>query len=142
MTPRVFAVGAIALVLGSGCGRISSHFSGHTVTRKGTVAAVPPAGPVGTAFTLRAGGLKPGEAMTFEVDPPKGRPFIGPSHTAGPDGIVTSTYTPQTGDTPGNYKLKATGDQGTRATATLVVQPGQATTTTSTTTRTTATRHR
>jgi len=124
-----------ALLVVPACGRITGHFSSHTVTRKGTVAAVPPSGPVGTAFSLRAGGLQPGEAMTFEVDPPKGKPFIGPSHTAGADGTVTATYTAQSGDTPGTYKLKATGDHGTRATATLMVVPGQATTTTTTTRR-------
>ena len=124
-----------ALLVAPACGRISGHFSSHTVTRKGTVSADPPSGPVGTAFTLKAGGLKPGEAMTFEVDPPKGQRFIGPSHTAGPDGIVTATYTAQAGNAPGSYKLKATGDMGTRASATLTIVPGQATTTTSTTIR-------
>src|SRR5947209_16816137 len=138
MGSRVFAASILLLAIGAGCGRIGSHFSGHDTSRKGTLAAVPPAGPVGTAFALQAGGLKPGEAMTFEVDPPKGKPFIGPPHTAGPDGAVSSTFTPQAGDTPGTYKLKATGDMGTRATGTLTIQPGPAPTTTTTTTR----RHR
>ena len=129
---RVLGVGAILLLVGPGCGRITSHFSSHDTSRKGTLSAVPPAGPVGTAFALSATGLKPGEAMTFEIDPPKGKPFIGPPHTAGPDGAVTSTFTPQSGDTPGTYKLKATGDHGTRATTTLVIDPGSATTTTTT----------
>ena len=135
MASRVVVIGALVLMLGTGCGRLTGHFSSHTVTRKGTVSADPPSGPVGTAFTLKAGGLKPGEAMTFEVDPPKGQRFIGPSHTAGPDGIVTATYTAQAGNAPGSYKLKATGDMGTRASATLTIVPGQATTTTSTTIR-------
>ena len=135
---RALSVGALLLVVGAGCGRISSHFSGHDTTRKGTLSAVPPAGPVGTAFALQAGGLKPGEAMTFEIDPPKGHPFIGPPHTAGPDGTVSSTYTPQTGDEPGTYNLKATGDHGTRASATLVVVAGSAPAPTTPTT----TRHR
>jgi len=132
MASRVFSASVVVLLLGVGCGRISSHFSGHDTGRKGTLTAVPPTGPVGTAFALRAAGLKPGEAMTFEIDPPKGHPFIGPPHTAGPDGAVTSTFTPQAGDAPGTYKLKATGDRGTRATATLVIEPGSATTTTTT----------
>jgi hypothetical protein len=135
---RVLGIAAILLVAGSGCGRVTSHFSSHDTSRKGTMSAVPPSGPVGTAFALHAAGLKPGEAMTFEVDPPKGKPFIGPPHTAGPDGTVSSTFTPQAGDTPGTYKLKATGDMGTRATGTLVIEPGAAPTTTTTTTR----RHR
>ena len=135
----LLAASAVLLVAPA-CGRITSHFSDHTATRKGTLSAVPPSGPVGTAFSLRAGGLKPGEAMTFEVDPPKGQKFIGPAHTAAADGTVTATYTAQAGDTPGTYKLKATGDHGTRAEATLEVVPGQATTTT--TARTATTRRR
>ena len=123
------AAAVLLVVAASGCGRISSHFSGHTVTRKGTVSATPPAGGVGTAFALRAGGFLPGEALTFEIDPPKGRPFIGPAHTAAPDGSATGTYTPQGGDPPGTYTLKATGDRGTRASASLVVE-GSATPTT------------
>jgi hypothetical protein len=123
-------VAAALLMIGAGCGRISSHFSGHDTTRKGTLSVVPSAGPAGTAFTLQAGGLKPGEAMTFEVDPPNGHAFIGPPHTAGPDGHVSSTYTPQTGDAAGTYRLKATGDHGTRAAATLVVVAAGTTTTT------------
>jgi hypothetical protein len=119
---RLFITGLVAM-LAPGCGRISGHFSGHTVTRKGTVSAVPSTGAAGTAFSLRAAGLKPGESMTFEIDPPKGRPFIGPPHTAGPDGTVTSTYTPQPADPPGTYKLMATGAQGTRATSSLTVAP-------------------
>jgi hypothetical protein len=131
---RLLGIAAVLLVVATGCGRVTSHFSSHDTSRKGTLAAVPPSGPVGTAFALQAGGLKPGEAMTFEVDPPKGNPFIGPPHTAGPDGTVSSTFTPQAGDTPGTYKLKATGDMGTRATGTLVIQPGPPPTTTTTTT--------
>lgn len=122
-------VAAALLVMSASCGRISSHFSGHNTARKGALSAVPSAGPVGTVFNLKASGLTPGEAMTFEVDPPKGHPFIGPPHTAGPDGTVSSTYTPQGGDAPGTYKLKATGDRGTRATATLSVVAGSTTTT-------------
>ena len=123
-------VAAALLVVSASCGRITRHFSGHDTTHKGALSAVPSAGPVGTVFNLKASGLKPGEAMTFEVDPPKGHPFIGPPHTAGPDGTVSSTYTPQGGDAPGTYALKATGDRGTRATATLSVVAGSTTTTT------------
>jgi hypothetical protein len=59
--------------------------------------------------------------MTFEVDPPNHKRFVGPSHTAGPDGRVTSVYTPQTGDPPGTYVVKAVGSRGTRASGQLVV---------------------
>ena len=62
--------------------------------------------------------------MTFEIDIPGRTRFVGPSHTAGPDGRVTSTYTPLTGDPPGTYQVKAVGSRGTRASATLVVVGG------------------
>jgi len=81
----------------------------------------PPNGAVGTAFSLTAGGFRPGEPMTFEVDIPNRPRFVGPSHTAGPDGRVTSIYTPLTGDPPGIYQVKAVGSRGTRATGTLSV---------------------
>lgn len=114
-----------SLVLLPGCSRISRHFSGGGVkTRKGTLTVAPANGPVGTAFSLTAGGFRPGEPLTFEIDIP-GRPrFVGPSHTAGPDGRVASTYTPLTGDPPGTYQIKAVGSRGTRASASLVVVGG------------------
>jgi hypothetical protein len=95
----------------------------HTVaTRNGTLTVAPPSGSVGTSFSLTAGGFRPGEPMTFEIDIPGRAKFVGPSHTAAPDGTVSSTYKPQTGDPPGTYQLKAVGSQGTRAQATLLIQ--------------------
>jgi hypothetical protein len=76
---------------------------------------------VGTAFSLSAGGFKPGEPMTFEVDVPNRPRFVGPSHTADPAGAVSSKYTPQNGDPPGTYVVKAVGSRGTRAQGQIVV---------------------
>jgi hypothetical protein len=59
--------------------------------------------------------------MTFEIDVPGQKPFIGPAHTAAADGSVTSSYMPQTGDPPGAYQVKAVGAKGTRAQTTLVI---------------------
>ena len=59
--------------------------------------------------------------MTFEIDIPGQHPFVGPAHTAGADGTVTSAYQPLPADPPGTYQLKAVGSQGTRASATLTV---------------------
>ena len=122
--PAAVVLGAViaCLALTPACSRISNHFSGSSPTRKGTLSASPPAGPVGTTFSLTAGGFKPGEPMTFEIDPPKGARFIGPSHTAGPDGRVTTTYVPQAGNSPGTYHLKAVGSQGTRAQGQLTLE--------------------
>ena len=117
----ILAIPSLALL--PACGRITSHFSGHsTPTRHGTLTVSPVAGSVGATFTLTAGGLKPAEPMTFEIDPPKGAHFVGPSHTAGADGQVTATYVSQHNDSPGTYHVKAVGSQGTRAEAQLVLQ--------------------
>jgi len=110
---------ASAVLLSPGCGVRHRLFGGGSVTRKGTLTVSPPRGAVGTSFSLTATGFRPGEPMTFEVDPPKRKRFVGPSHNAGPDGKVASVYTPQPGDPPGAYVVKATGSRGTRAQARL-----------------------
>jgi hypothetical protein len=94
----------------------------HTIaTRTGTLTVTPASGKVGTSFSLTAGGFRPGEALTFEVDIPGRTAFIGPSHTADPSGAVTSTYVPLSGDPAGVYTIKAVGNEGTKAQATLTV---------------------
>lgn len=94
----------------------------HTVAnRKGTLTVTPASGAVGASFTLNAGGFLPGEAMTFEIDVPNKTKFVGPSHTVNPQGTVSSTYVPQTGDPTGVYTVIAAGNEGTRAQATLTV---------------------
>lgn len=124
---RVVAVAALvglaALLLAPGCGRLTRHFSGGggPPSRKGSLTAAPASGPIGTAFSLTAGGFRPGEPMTFEIDIPSHPRFVGPSHTAAPDGTVTSTYTPLKGDPPGTYQIKAVGSLGTRAETALIV---------------------
>jgi hypothetical protein len=98
----------------------------HTIkSRQGTLAVTPPAGKAGASFTLTAGGFRPGEAMTFEIDapPPSKSHFVGPSHVADAQGAVTSTYIPQSGDPPGVYQVVAVGNQGTRAQGTLTIRP-------------------
>ncbi len=121
-TPAVVVALGLVLLVTPACGRLSRHFSGGgTPTRKGTLTAAPPSGPVGTAFSLTAGGFKPGEPMTFEIDIPAHPRFVGPSHAAAPDGTVTSTYTPLKGDPPGVYQIKAVGSLGTRAQTALTV---------------------
>jgi hypothetical protein len=118
----VVVIAVLAILATPACSRISRHFGGgSTPTRKGTLTVTPPSGTVGTAFSLSAGGFKPGEPMTFEVDVPNRPRFVGPSHTADPGGAVSSKYTPQNGDPPGTYVVKAVGSQGTRAQGQIVV---------------------
>ena len=117
---------AAAVLVTPACGVRERIFGGGSPTRKGTLAVVPPSGPAGTAFTLNAGGLRPGEAMTFEIDIPHKAKYVGPPHTAGPDGKVTATYTAQAGNPAGVYRVKAVGVQGTRAEANVTIVPGGA----------------
>jgi hypothetical protein len=111
------------ICLAPACTRITRHFSGGSgvKARVGTLTITPPAGKAGVPFALAAAGFRPGEAMTFEVDIPGRPPFIGPSHVADAQGLVASTYVPLAGDPPGAYMVKAVGNQGTKAQATLTV---------------------
>lgn len=120
---------AAALVAAPACGLKRRVFGGGTPTRKGTIAITPASGPAGTAFSLTAAGFLAGEGMTFEIDIPRHPRFVGPPHTAGPDGKVTSTYMPAADDPAGSYRIKAVGSRGTRAEATLVVMAGPTTST-------------
>jgi hypothetical protein len=70
---------------------------------------------------LMAGGFRPGESMTFEIDGPNKIHFVGNPHTADPTGMVTATYTPQSTDPAGVYTVLAVGNQSTRAQGTLTV---------------------
>ncbi len=118
----VIVIVVLAMLATPACSRISRHFSGGGApTRKGTLTVKPASGGVGTAFSLNAAGFLPGEPMTFEVDIPSRPRFRGPSHTADPAGAVSSTYTPQNGDPPGTYVVKAVGSRGTRAQSQIVV---------------------
>ncbi len=118
--PRSFLSLAVVLVLAlapAACG-----LRHHTIkTRLGTLMVTPPSGKVGASFALTAGGFRPGEAMTFEIDSPTKVKFVGPSHTAGADGLVSTTYVPQTGDPPGVYTVLAVGNEGTRVQGTITV---------------------
>ncbi len=112
------------LLMAPACTRLRHHISGGgggAKTRPGTLTVTPPSGKVATPFSLTAGGFRPGEAMTFEIDLPNKSRFVGPSHTADPQGTVTSTYMPLSGDPPGLYQVMAVGNQGTRAQTSLTV---------------------
>jgi hypothetical protein len=104
---------------------------GKSSGRTGTLSVTPGSGAAGSPFTLSAAGFLPSEAMTFEIDPPNKTRFVGPAHTAGADGKVSSTYTPSTVNPPGTYTVKAVGVRGTRATAQFTVTSGGAGATTS-----------
>jgi hypothetical protein len=62
--------------------------------------------------------------MTFEIDAPNHTRFVGPSHVAGPDGRVASSYTPLKGDPVGDYAVIAVGSRGTRANGHITVVAG------------------
>ena len=76
------------------------------------VTVTPDGGHAGEVFTLTMTGAQPGEAVTFTIHGPSGRPFTGPPHSASPEGLVTAEYE-SSGDGPGTYIVVATGDRGT-----------------------------
>lgn len=107
----------LVLVLAPACG-----LRHHTIKgRLGTLTVTPASGKVGASFVLTAVGFRPGEAMTFEIDSPTKVKFVGPSHTADAQGMVSTTYIPQSGDQPGVYTVLAVGNQGTKAQGTITV---------------------
>jgi LysM repeat protein len=97
----------------------------------GQVLTIPPEVPIrltvkpakvapGGSADLALSGAQPGERITFQIQTPTGS-FTGPAHVAGADGTVTATYSVNATDPAGNYLVVARGDQGTSATAALVV---------------------
>ena len=124
---RVPAATIVLALASTGCSALHRHlFGGSPAGRSGTITVSPPTGTSGTRFSLTAGGFRPGEKMTFEIDVPRHPRFVGPSHVVGPDGRALGAYSPQAGDPPGTYTVKAAGDRGTHAATTLVVTAGPA----------------
>ncbi len=117
---------ASLLVVSTGCSALHRHLfgGGGPTGRTGTVTIAPPTGAAGTSFSLAASGFRPGEKLTFEIDSPDHQRFVGPAHVASATGTFTSAYVPQATDKPGTYTIKAVGDHGTHATATLVLTGG------------------
>jgi hypothetical protein len=117
-------------VVTPGCGRIMHKITGGggggSSGRAGSLQVTPGSGAAGSPFALNAAGFLPAEAMTFEIDPPNKTKFVGPAHTAGADGKVSSTYTPSTANPSGTYMVKAVGVRGTHATAQFTVTGGGA----------------
>ncbi len=141
----LFAVGAASLAgcgLGGGGGTrvtttsalapsttMSALAPSTTTGRQASIEARPPSGPLGTSFQLLGSKFQPGEKVAFEIDLPDGKTFKGQPHTATADGSVNAAYNTAAANPTGTYKLKATGDRGTKAIGTfMVTSPGSATT--------------
>jgi len=93
--------------------------------RVGAVAIDPPAGPVGTTFTLTAGGLKDGEAVSFEITfPGQGKAYPGAALTVPADGTASTTYRATTANQPGVYSVRLTGPPGSLAEGRFTVTDG------------------
>jgi hypothetical protein len=93
--------------------------------RIGAVAVEPPAGPVGTTFTLTAGGLKEGEAVAFEITfPGQGKAYPGAALTVPADGTASTTYRATTANQPGDYLVRLTGPPGSLAEGKFTVTDG------------------
>ena len=93
--------------------------------RIGAIAVEPPAGPVGTTFTLSAGGLKEGEAVAFEITfPGQGKAFPGAALTVPPEGTASTSYRATTANQPGDYQVRLTGPPGSLAEGKFTVTDG------------------
>jgi len=76
---------------------------------------------VGGSLRLKLTGANEFENVTFEFQRPTA-PFVGPSHSASQDGVVTTTYELGLADPPGTYTVVAKGDRGTLVQTTFRVE--------------------
>jgi len=98
---------------------------GETHVSSATYAVDPPAGPVGTTFSLTAGGLKEGETVAFEITfPGQGKAYPGAALTVPADGTATTTYRATTANQPGDYLIRLTGPPGSLAEGKFTVTDG------------------
>jgi LysM repeat protein len=76
----------------------------------------------GGSFEVELTGASPGEVVRFTIAKPDGTTFMGPPHTASPEGRVTTSYRTDVGEAAGSYTVVATGNQGTSIMATFQVK--------------------
>jgi LysM repeat protein len=99
---------------------------------EGQVLQIPPSPPVSlvvtpasaaanTVFDIALSGAIPGESVTFAITSPDGGVFEGQPHAVPEEGTATGAYR-SAGEPPGTFTVVATGDRGTNATATFVVE--------------------
>jgi hypothetical protein len=93
------------------------------------LAVSPREGRQGQAFQITLTGAVPSETIKFEIDSPKTK-YTGGPHTASADGTVIATYQVALSDPTGTYTVTATGNRGTRMSATFVVAAAATTTVT------------
>jgi hypothetical protein len=129
---RIVLLNVAAVLATAGCGG-GGHPSTTTTTATTTTASTgpapaavsvrPPAGPVGTSFTLTATHFHPGETLRFEIRMPDGKIFKGPFHTVPAAGTVGAPYKTTAADPPGDYSVRAATDKGTSAQGTFRLTP-------------------
>lgn len=120
-----------SLVLAAGAAACGASGGGPTgpigapPPRIGAVAVDPPAGPIGTMFTLSAKGLKEGEAVAFEITfPGQGKAFPGAALVVPADGTASTTYRATSANQPGDYQVRLTGPPGSLAEGRFTVTNG------------------
>jgi LysM repeat protein len=117
-----------------------NHLANADHLSEGQALAIPPAPPrrlvvsphaghAGQAFQIVLTGAVPSETIKFEIDSAKGK-YTGSPHTASADGAVIATYQVALSDPTGTYTVTATGNRGTRMSATFVVAAAATTTAT------------
>lgn len=127
--PALAALGASLLLVGgaAACGSSGGPTgpAAAAPVRMGAVKVNPPAGPIGTVFTLTADGLKEGEAVAFEITfPGEGKAYPGAAISVPADGTATTTYRATTANQPGDYVVRLTGPPGSLAEGRFTVTNG------------------
>jgi len=106
----------------------ANHIPNPDQLTLGLVLTIPPAPPgqlvivpvdalAGATFELDLTGAKPSQVVVFEIDSPDGGRFTGPPHTVQPDGSASASYVTMPGDSPGTYRVQASGPHGVLARA-------------------------
>jgi hypothetical protein len=117
--PRIVLFVLVAATACGGRGHPSKTQTTNSTPTTGpapaAVSATPPAGPVGTSFTLTATHFHPGESLRFEIRRPDGKIFKGPLHPVPADGTVSAPYKTTGDNRPGDYTITAATDKGTTA---------------------------
>jgi len=117
--PELAALTLSLVLVATACGSSSAGPTGSDAGPApsiGALAVTPPAGPIGTMFSLAAQGLKEGDAVTFEITfPGQGKAFPGAALPVAADGTVSTTYRATTANRPGVYLVRLSGPPGTLA---------------------------
>lgn len=134
VVPAILLVAVVAL---AGCGSGTKKKKAAPPPPTTTTTVPPPAVTIspdtaqsGTKLTLAVNHFTAGDSVTFEIDMPGGRKFVGQPHVVATDGTVSTTFLVTSQNPVGDYVVHATTDKGQAAEAHFTVAAGTAAPTT------------